>query len=164
VAAVVTLEGSAMMAGKALQHFRQVVEITPGPRLVDPATGEVRSGAVHWLLVPSHSDPLRSWSVRVSWHQHSVSAWHHGEACPAYEIRGRCWHLLLAVAWVAERWHDGTVPVPERRRGRPSPRPHGRRRGRGTVAQPWPDDWTVPGRPAADAWERPDGALSRFYD
>jgi hypothetical protein len=100
------------MTAKALQHRRQVVEATPGLRLVDPETGEVRRNAVHWVDVPSHSQPGLVWAMRVSWHPNHVAAWHHGRACMAYELLGRCWHVLAAVLRIAHSYHDDRIPEP----------------------------------------------------
>jgi hypothetical protein len=124
------------MTAKALLHRRQIVETTPGLRLVDPETGELRANPVHWLEVPSHSDPARvPWEIRVSWHPNSVAAWHHGEACPAYENLGRCWHLLAAVLRIATAYHQGEVPEPA-----PAPAPPERAP---EPARPRPVDYAV---------------------
>jgi hypothetical protein len=99
------------MTAKALLHRRQITETTPGLRLVDPATGELRANPVHFVQVPSHSEPAREpWEIRVSWHPNSVAVWHHGDVCPAYENLGRCWHLLGAVLRIAYAYHGGEVP------------------------------------------------------
>jgi hypothetical protein len=135
------------MTAKMLAHLAEVEEITPGLRLVDPSTGELRPGAVHLLLVPSHaSRPGHRWLLKCSWHPGSVRAWHHGETCPAFELLGRCWHQLAAVIWTAEAYHGGQVPQPVSAAGRGRPRrpgtsPPGRRRPE--PARPRPEAYAV---------------------
>lgn len=105
-------EFTAGMSRKARRHLAAIRETTPGLRLVHPETGELRPNAVHWLTVPSDSRPPLTWDLRVSWGRRRVRAWHHRDACPAYELTGRCWHLFAAAQKIADRWHDGTVPDP----------------------------------------------------
>ena len=128
---------TAGMNRKLRRHLDQIVETTPGLRLVNPATGELRHNAVHHLDVPSHSDPDRTWELRVSWSRRQVKAWHHGEACPAFVARGRCWHLYGAAHFIADRWHDGLIPDPGPRR---------------------------PSSPVGDGQPIPAEALAGFYD
>jgi hypothetical protein len=102
------------MTATARLHRREIRETTPALRLVNPATGELRANPVHYVEVPSHSQPDRPpWQMRVSWHPNHVAVWHHEEVCPAYEFLGRCWHLLAAVLRIANTYHDGRIPHPE---------------------------------------------------
>lgn len=130
------------MTAKMLAHLHEITEHTPGPRLVDPDTGELRPDAVHLLTIPSHaSRPGERWAMKCSWHPGSVAAWHHGDACMAAQTSGRCWHQLAAVIWTAEVYHGGQVPQPEvagrrHRRARPVTSPTGRVAPEPAVARP----------------------------
>jgi hypothetical protein len=125
---------SPAMTAKALLHRRRIAETTPGLRLVDPETGELRANPVHWVDVPSHSQPGRIWPIRVSWHPNSVAAWHHGQTCLADEHLGRCWHLLAAVLRIAASYHHGLVPEPA-----PTPEPA----AEAEPPRPRPEDYAV---------------------
>jgi hypothetical protein len=38
------------------------------------------------------------------------AVWHHGEACLAALIGGRCWHYQAGVLWAAHHWHADRLP------------------------------------------------------
>jgi hypothetical protein len=122
MATVRLVECTPTMFAKLRRHLHQVQDVTPGRRLVDAASGELRAFPVYSVLVPSHdSHPGHRWELRVSWHPHKVNAWHVAQvdddgnplSCLAYVTAGRCWHLYAAALYLAEVY-DRNLPEPAR--------------------------------------------------